>query len=380
MIKHRNNSLKTNNKKYIYHKYQKYTLSLFKIDSGIYHASCDPIQTKHINIPINNKQSLTWEIIPPIIYPCVLSRVLFLGEQFCFMEQYLNQLSSITQRYLPPVNRLPVAIFSLLVIAALIFGWQAGLENYITAESGIGYFLGIMGGSMMLLMLLYSLRKRIRFMRSWFATKYWFRMHMMFGVLGPTLILYHSAFKLGSTNSNVALICMLVVAASGLVGRYIYRQIHFGLYGSKTTAEQLKTDFLSSRSEIDALLKIHPDFEQKLFVIDTSDLDKKQNIISQFLKLFTFSITGRIAYYSAVRNLSKTIRLIQKNENWDKRTTKKFFREAKNTLAVYYATIRKIVGFQFYERMFSLWHVLHIPLFIMMIISGITHVFAVHLY
>jgi len=296
------------------------------------------------------------------------------------MEQVLNQVTNIAQRYLPAVSRLPVGLFSVIIICALVFGWQVHLENYITPESGIGYFLGIIGGSMMLVMLLYSLRKRVHFMRNWFATKYWFRMHMMFGVLGPTIILYHCAFRLGSTNSNVALFCMLVVSASGLIGRYIYRQIHYGLYGSKATAAQLKTDFINSRQEMESLFSLHPELEKNLFIIDIADLEKKQNIVVQFFKLFTFSITGRIAFYSASRALSKARKLLKIQQQWDNKTSRKFYKNAKNSLAIYYATIRKIVGFQFYEHMFSLWHVLHIPLFIMMIISGIAHVFAVHLY
>jgi len=296
------------------------------------------------------------------------------------MVQVLTQVTNLAQRYLPAIGRIPIGIFSTIVITALVFGWQANLENYIAAESGIGYFLGIIGGSMMMIMLLYSLRKRLRFMRHWFATKYWFRMHMMFGVLGPTIILYHCAFRFGSTNSNVALVCMLTVAASGLVGRYIYRQIHFGLYGSKTTATQLKQDFLSSRSEIELIYHHYPDLETKLFKFDINELEKQQNIVIQFFNIFIFAIKGRIAYFSAIRTLSKTIKSLAKTEQWNKTTTRQFYTESKEFLAIYYATIRKVVGFQFYERMFSLWHVLHIPLFIMMILSGITHVFAVHLY
>ena len=296
------------------------------------------------------------------------------------MDLNLNQVRTLAQRYLPNLGRLPVGIFSAFIVSLLILGWQANLKNYISAESGIGYFLGIIGGSMMLIMLLYSLRKRIRFMRNWFATKYWFRMHMMFGVLGPTIILYHCDFSFGSMNSNVALVCMLIVAASGLVGRYIYRQIHYGLYGNKTTAEQLKHDFLSSNEELKTLFSLHSEFEQQLFNIDLTDLEKKQNIIKQFLNIFIFAIKGRLAYRSAKRNLAKATKALSLHQKWDKKTAKTFYSDSKELLAIYYATIRKIVGFQFYERMFSLWHVLHIPLFIMMIISGITHVFAVHLY
>ena len=53
----------------------------------------------------------------------------------------------------------------------------------------------IIGGSMMLLLLLYPLRKQARFMRNAGPVKLWFRMHMTFGVLGPVCILYHCDFQ-----------------------------------------------------------------------------------------------------------------------------------------------------------------------------------------
>ncbi len=296
------------------------------------------------------------------------------------MEQATTQSTGIAQRYLTCVSRVPVAIFYALICAVVIAGWQANLENYITAESGVGYFLGITGGSMMLLMLLYSLRKRVNCLRNLLLTKYWFRMHMMLGVLGPACILFHSTFSLGSTNSNVALFCMLLVAGSGLVGRYLYSQIHYGLYGNKATAEQMRRDFICSSQEIEALCDHYPNIEQRLFRIDISDLEKNKNITRQFFYLFSYAIKGRVEFYLALRALSKSKSTLAKLKNWDKKTTHQFYLEAKKTLIIYYATIRKIAGFQFYERMFSLWHVLHIPLFIMMIISGIAHVFAVHLY
>ena len=36
--------------------------------------------------------------------------------------------------------------------------------------------------------------------------------------------------------------------------------------------------------------------------------------------------------------------------------------------------------FSFYERLFGLWHILHLPIFFMMILSALVHVLAVHMY
>ena len=41
---------------------------------------------------------------------------------------------------------------------------------------------------------------------------------------------------------------------------------------------------------------------------------------------------------------------------------------------------RRVAEFQGYERLFSLWHALHIPLIFMLIIAALIHVIAVNVY
>ena len=94
----------------------------------------------------------------------------------------------------------------------------------------------------MLLLLLYPLRKRLSALRIVGSVAVWFRLHMLLGLIGPALVLFHANFKLGSLNSNVAMMAMLVVAASGIVGRYLYGKIHLGLYGRKAGVRQIMAD------------------------------------------------------------------------------------------------------------------------------------------
>lgn len=114
-----------------------------------------------------------------------------------------------------------------LAVAGVYAGWRLPTERYITPERGWGYALGIVGGSCMVLLLLYSARKRIAWLRPLGPTGRWFEIHMLLGVVGPLCILFHSNFNLGAVNSNVALLCMLTVAGSGFIGRYLYARMHF---------------------------------------------------------------------------------------------------------------------------------------------------------
>ena len=150
---------------------------------------------------------------------------------------------SVTADHVPtakPTRLYWPVVWTVVIAALLLWGYHAHLERYISPRRGVGYWLGIVGGSMMLLLLIYSARKRAAWLRWMGGIPLWFEIHMMLGVVGPILILFHCNFKLGATNSNVALICMLLVAGSGVVGRYIYTRLHARMDGHELTLEQLK--------------------------------------------------------------------------------------------------------------------------------------------
>jgi hypothetical protein len=119
-------------------------------------------------------------------------------------------------------SSLPVDVVVYLVIAALILAaWRFSQMKLFDAGDDIGYWLGVAGGVTMLLLFSYPLRKHFKFTRNWGRVKWWFLVHMFLGVGGPVLILIHSTFRVGSLNAGVALYSMLLVAASGVVGRFI---------------------------------------------------------------------------------------------------------------------------------------------------------------
>ena len=87
-----------------------------------------------------------------------------------------------------------------------------------------GHGLGIIGSAMILLLLLYSVRKR-GFMGLRFGPlRRWLDVHIFFGIMGPLLITLHTAMKFNGIVS-ISYFSMLAVAFSGVFGRYIYMQI-----------------------------------------------------------------------------------------------------------------------------------------------------------
>ena len=267
-------------------------------------------------------------------------------------------------------------IFFASAALAIYFGWVISPERYIVAEDGLGYALGIVGGSMMLLLLLYPLRKRAKWMRNLGPVKYWFRMHMFCGVFGPIAILYHANYSLGSLNSNVALFAMLIVAGSGLFGRFFYVKIHYGLYGRKASLGELKAAAKDDLEHFSTLMESQPEAKQELSDYEDYTFKTKSSVFGELFRAIRLAFMTRITFSHLKKKLFKEIE--QSSSSKDEIKTKKH--EVTLFLRSYLFTLRKIAEFSFYERLFSWWHILHLPLFIMLIISGITHVVAVHMY
>ncbi len=88
----------------------------------------------------------------------------------------------------------------------------------------LGRTYGIAGASLMSLMMVYSLRKRLRIFRKLGQLRGWLDFHIYCGVMGPLLIVLHSSLKVTGIVA-LSFWSMVLVAASGVVGRYLYLQI-----------------------------------------------------------------------------------------------------------------------------------------------------------
>jgi len=254
-------------------------------------------------------------------------------------------------------------ISSVAVILLLLYGWYLSRQRIWVAEEGAGYAMGIIGGSMMLMLLLYPLRKRLRFMHRWLPIRYWFAAHMMLGILGPVTILYHSNFGLGSLNSNIALFSMLLVSTSGLLGRFFYVRIHKGLYGRKIHLSELSNAITTSAAAASS---------------STDQSVLADHILKQVNGLLDKPVIGIRDGYALLRTVREERRKLAR-----KRKKTKPGKESDDLHALENKLLSSAVSmarFVIYERLFSWWHIIHIPLFIMLIITATIHIIAVHRY
>ena len=276
-------------------------------------------------------------------------------------------------------NFWPIA-WGLLVASLILWGANARLERYITPQRGLGYWLGIIGGSMMLLLLVYSARKRAAWLRWIGSIPRWFQLHMVLGVVGPLLVLFHANFRLGATNSNVALICMLLVAGSGVIGRYIYTRMHANLDGNQDTLEELRAVAEKIRTQTTSIAFL-PGLLNAIEAEEKRLVEPAATAMGRLAQFSTAALRATLARWRLHRMIRRAVRRAAGHESENiARHARRIAMVARRYADRRLDAARRVSEYRLYSRLFSFWHVLHIPLFFMLLIAGIVHVIAVNVY
>lgn len=262
---------------------------------------------------------------------------------------------------------LPWTLFIILASAIYLVS-RSGLY---TPGSDVGYNLGLAGGLMMLALLGYPLRKRLGWMSSAGRVSKWFSLHMVLGVAGPTLILLHCTLQWRSVNAAIAFWCMVVVASSGVLGRYLYRHLHQGLYGRQLTLSEVRTEAATKLGKSKERLRAEgaedvyaalEAFKRKSVVVESHGWKRP-------LALATLGLSARRAQSRLVADAR------------DPRAGQPYpSQEAIDNALDCIRAVQRSAQFLPYERLFSLWHVLHVPLVLLLVLSVIAHIVAVHMY
>jgi hypothetical protein len=267
-------------------------------------------------------------------------------------------------------------LIGIWVTGLLVFGWINRSNKSINPENGWGYALGIIGGSMMLLLLFYPFRKRIKFLRNTGSVGFWFRFHMLLGLLGPIAVLYHARFSWGALNSAVALNAMLIVAGSGLIGRFFYARVHRGYSGRKLEVRALLNEMHELETSMERLGPIGMTVKSYLAPYEVAAVSAGSSFWNSAAAVIKLGVDTRLSQ-SKIRREIASIRPTSGLNNGEVREVR---REVLARTAAYFIAVRRAGEFAFYDRMLRLWHILHLPLFFILIATAILHIVAVHMY
>lgn len=206
------------------------------------------------------------------------------------------------------------------------------LYNLWNPSGLIGHGLGVVGTLFILIgVFSYMARKYMKALSRVGTLKYWLDFHIFMCTLGPILVLYHTTFKFGGIVS-VSFWSMVVVWASGVVGRFIYIQIPRTIEGRELSLKELE----DMREEM--LLNLKTKYQ-----IDEADFGRGSH--AEVVRLLQ-------AKHISATDKKQINRLITDEIRLNKRISR----------------LAKM------QSLFKYWHVAHLPFAIIMLIIMVVHV------
>lgn len=226
------------------------------------------------------------------------------------------------------------------------------LNMDLSAGKPISYYLGWTGFVAMCLTNLYILRKHLSFMSKWGNLKNWLNFHIFLGLLGPTLIIFHTNMKVGGLVA-LSFWSMMIVALSGIVGRYFYVQTLTKKEDLLKSKDQAKEDFIELAKEYN----VFDEIVVKKTLRYASDYVGIRHENSGILNVMYNSLLGDLKLMKAsipsIGGLPSESKLILKKYALSKRKS------------IHFSTFNKLLGH---------WHTLHIPFAIVMYVAAVIHI------
>ncbi len=238
------------------------------------------------------------------------------------------------------------------------------LQHEALKPSGIiGHGLGIIGSLMMIVgVLTYMLRKRMRMFFHLGYLKHWLEFHIFLCTVGPILVLFHTAFKFGGIVA-VSFWSMVIVVLSGFIGRFIYVQIPHTIQGKEIDIKDLAETEQTLNNQLQNEFNIDESFI--LYIKEVSNTQK-------YLKLSLMQcLLTVITEFSTFRTIiSKLKKELAAEGITDKKSIKVITRVIKNKLIL----TRRIGMLRTMQKVFRYWHIFHLPFALSMFIIMIIHI------
>lgn len=230
----------------------------------------------------------------------------------------------------------------------------------------LGHLYGIAGTAMMAIGVTgYSLRRRLGVLSGVGRLSTWLQVHIFLCTLGPYLVVLHTTLKLGGIVS-IAFWSMAIVVISGIFGRYVYAQLPHGVEGNIRDLSELGRE---SR-QLEEALRDHRAMQgsdiARLLAVPTTP--EPRGLMHALLLSFSGSAADAAHRKRTRRQLDEidVPRPIQ--------------HEILNLVRRRRRLIRSGTLARSFRRMFSYWHLLHLPLAILLLMVTILHIGVAYLF
>ncbi len=241
------------------------------------------------------------------------------------------------------------------------------LHGELQPSGAMGHPFGWIGAALMLVGVgLYSSRKRVKTMRGRGPMRTWLNLHIYLCLAGPFLVALHTAGKLRGLGVY-SFWSMVVVAASGIIGRWLYQQFPRTMQGEAMSLEEIRTEQAELHARLVSEFGLAP---QLLEAVDQATARSVQRIrglarlgLLAIPLLFLDDLVRPIRMVGLRRRLRLGRRLAR-------RERRAMFRLIRQQTAI----ARRLAFLDTFRRVFTYWHVIHLAFFAAMLVLLFLHV------
>jgi hypothetical protein len=227
----------------------------------------------------------------------------------------------------------------------------------------LGHTFGIVGSSLMVVMLVYSVRKRARFLRDAGRLRSWLDFHIFCGIIGPLLVILHSSFKVQGLVA-LSFWSMIAVALSGVLGRYLYLQIPRTRAGDELTLAQVEDQRRELTRHLGEDLQVPEGALRELDEIAQAGTSPRAPLLLLLLQLPWSSLALRWRLRAFRRRLRNDLR----------NAPRPLLREVTRAVRQKAVLERRLVLWSRLQQLFHYWHVFHKPFAIVMYLFMVVHI------
>lgn len=255
------------------------------------------------------------------------------------------------------------------LIASLVvcLGLSGGYVAYalLTEPSGgnpVGHLIGIAGTILMVFTeVFYSLRKRTNLLRWAGPVRYWLSAHIFTGIVGPFLVLAHTAFQFRGL-AGLTMVLTAIVVGSGFLGRYLYTAIPRSLAGVEVSAVDLARAIeRAQQAVLEATGQLSPAVQQLV----AADGARQRRQRSDWALVLSRGLDDWL-YRQGLRS---QIRSIERKEQVKLDGIERLLKTRRDRE-------RQLRMMQAAKRLLSYWHVAHVPMGVALFGSVFIHVAA----
>ena len=246
------------------------------------------------------------------------------------------------------------------------------LHAILRSSGAVGWWLGVFGTCLFSLLFLYALRKKWAWLANQGNSRHWFDYHVLMGVTVPVVIAFHAGFRFRGIG-GMAFWVMLAVAASGIVGRYIYGQIPRNRNAAELSLQET-TQLLQRLTVTIAAQRLVPPVElARLFQLPSAKRVERQSLIRALCTLLWIDCKRPFRVARVRRHALKFGGKIMTLGGWLS-SRNPALEDTIEVARVRAAISKKLLFLGKSQKVFQLWHVVHRPFSYSFALLAIIHI------